>query len=185
MAIPEKENLQKVHVCLYDYQGDDTTEVSAQEGDLMMVLNQDESGWWLVYNAAMGTAGNFPCNFTEPANLRKLHDDAPDTGADRDASDQKHASWCKETAQPRHCHCRNSTAKLGDRARCLVDVKGGPVVDKEMPVLTVKKGDIVVIRDLIDGMFLAINENSNQEGLVSPDFIVLLNDVLVKSASKR
>lgn len=49
---------------LYDYDATEANELSMREGDLLVLLEKDESGWWRGRNNE-GNEGVFPSNFVE------------------------------------------------------------------------------------------------------------------------
>ena len=48
---------------LFSYTADDETELTFQEGDIMLVTEEDDSGWW--YAEKEGRHGVIPCNYIE------------------------------------------------------------------------------------------------------------------------
>eukprot|EP01114_Cavostelium_apophysatum_P005587 TRINITY_DN1677_c0_g1_i3.p1 TRINITY_DN1677_c0_g1~~TRINITY_DN1677_c0_g1_i3.p1 ORF type:complete len:536 (+),score=114.74 TRINITY_DN1677_c0_g1_i3:379-1986(+) len=48
---------------LYDYDAEDTNEMTIKEGDIILVLNKGASGWWK--GEVGGKIGHFPSNFVE------------------------------------------------------------------------------------------------------------------------
>jgi len=50
-------------LALYDYTASESGELSFKEGEIIHVLEKDESGWWL--GELNGTQGLFPINYTE------------------------------------------------------------------------------------------------------------------------
>jgi len=51
-------------VALYDYEATEEGELTFAEGEKIMLLEQDDSGWWKGRNAK-GVVGVFPSNFVE------------------------------------------------------------------------------------------------------------------------
>ena len=49
---------------LYDYDATEANELSMREGDILTLLEKDESGWWRG-RSAEGNEGVFPSNFVE------------------------------------------------------------------------------------------------------------------------
>jgi hypothetical protein len=49
--------------CLFDYRADNQKELSFKTGDIITILNQDSSGWWLAHHE--GRSGFVPKNYLE------------------------------------------------------------------------------------------------------------------------
>ena len=61
---PEQDIKEGVNVkALYGYTADDETELTFQEGDIMIVTAEDDSGWW--YAEKEGRQGVIPSNYIE------------------------------------------------------------------------------------------------------------------------
>lgn len=58
-------------VALYSHNPDDKTELSFEEGDTIMILEKDPSGWWTGQHQETGRIGFFPGNFTALIGERK------------------------------------------------------------------------------------------------------------------
>jgi len=56
---------EKMLVALYDYDATEDNEISFKEGEKLVLLEQDDSGWWKGRNT-QGQVGVFPSNFVEP-----------------------------------------------------------------------------------------------------------------------
>eukprot|EP00028_Trichosphaerium_sp_Am-I-7-wt_P013442 CAMPEP_0168514400 /NCGR_PEP_ID=MMETSP0405-20121227/4085_1 /TAXON_ID=498012 /ORGANISM="Trichosphaerium sp, Strain Am-I-7 wt" /LENGTH=288 /DNA_ID=CAMNT_0008533515 /DNA_START=196 /DNA_END=1062 /DNA_ORIENTATION=+ len=49
--------------CIYEYEAQEDNELTMAEGDIIILLEKDESGWWR--GELKGNVGVFPCNFVE------------------------------------------------------------------------------------------------------------------------
>ncbi|KAH3744713.1 protein kinase C and casein kinase substrate in neurons protein [Pelomyxa schiedti] len=50
---------------MFDYTGQEDSELSFVEGDIILVENKDPSGWWKGTLGAGGKSGLFPSNYVE------------------------------------------------------------------------------------------------------------------------
>lgn len=65
-AQPQMHN-QRVYIAMYDYEANDSDEVSFREGDLIMEASAIDEGWMTGRVARTGRAGMLPANYVEPA----------------------------------------------------------------------------------------------------------------------
>eukprot|EP01128_Nolandella_sp_AFSM9_P003625 TRINITY_DN1578_c0_g2_i1.p1 TRINITY_DN1578_c0_g2~~TRINITY_DN1578_c0_g2_i1.p1 ORF type:complete len:562 (+),score=185.55 TRINITY_DN1578_c0_g2_i1:40-1686(+) len=66
-AQPQEEETadgEEVLLARYEYEATDEGEIGFREGEKIVLLNKDESGWWVGRNEA-GETGSFPSNFVE------------------------------------------------------------------------------------------------------------------------
>lgn len=59
--------LQRVFRALYDYEAQDTDEVSFTEGDLIFEVDSIDAGWMTGRVERTGQTGMLPANYVEPA----------------------------------------------------------------------------------------------------------------------
>jgi hypothetical protein len=114
---------------LYDYDATEANELSMREGDLLVLLEKDESGWWRGRNAD-GNEGVFPSNFVEVI------------GGDGEAS-----------SEPGN---RSTVVvpKEGQTMRCKVLYDYDAEDETE---LTIKEGEILEIQGEEDGWYYGTN----------------------------
>ena len=58
--------MSKVVVADYEYTGEDDTQLTFNEGDRIIVLEEDESGWWTGRLEKNGKEGYFPSTYIKP-----------------------------------------------------------------------------------------------------------------------
>ncbi|KAG6459088.1 hypothetical protein O3G_MSEX011199 [Manduca sexta] len=63
---PSTQN-QRVYIAMYDYEANDSDEVSFREGDLITEASAIDEGWMTGRVARTGRAGMLPANYVEPA----------------------------------------------------------------------------------------------------------------------
>lgn len=61
--------LQRVFRALYDYEAQDTDEVSFTEGDLIFEVDSIDAGWMTGRVERTGQTGMLPANYVEPATI--------------------------------------------------------------------------------------------------------------------
>lgn len=61
--------LQRVFRALYDYEAQDTDEVSFTEGDLIFEVDSIDAGWMTGRVERTGQTGMLPANYVEPAHI--------------------------------------------------------------------------------------------------------------------
>lgn len=58
------QHLERVRAkCLFEYRAENQKELSFHAGDIVTILNQDQSGWWLAHHN--GRSGFVPRNYLE------------------------------------------------------------------------------------------------------------------------
>lgn len=58
--------MSKVVVADYDYDGEDESQLTFKEGDRIVVLEEDETGWWTGRLEKNGDEGYFPATYIKP-----------------------------------------------------------------------------------------------------------------------
>ena len=58
--------MSKVVVADYDYEGEDESQLTFKEGDRIVVLEEDETGWWTGRLEKNGNEGYFPATYIKP-----------------------------------------------------------------------------------------------------------------------
>ncbi|KAI0639893.1 ras GEF [Trametes polyzona] len=53
-------------LCLYDYNAEDSTQLSFRRNDILDVVKKEETGWWAAIRPEDGTVGWIPSAFVEP-----------------------------------------------------------------------------------------------------------------------
>lgn len=61
---PPRGEAKKYCKATWDYNANEPGELSFKLGDIITVIKEDPSGWWI--GSANGAEGQFPANFTEP-----------------------------------------------------------------------------------------------------------------------
>jgi Variant SH3 domain len=162
---------------LYDYDGEDNTELTMRDGELIVVVAEDDSGWFTGVGA--GGAGLFPQNFCEELTLPELRgedieDDEADGGNDP--------------------NCQPEAASAGRHVRLLCDIDSRLLSQK--PLL---RGTVLRIASVVEGlaggteesetklvMWECTDEATGEEHIrVPPGACRLLPTSLVKSAKKH
>lgn len=100
--VSESLDVQILVKALYDFESDDTTNLTFKKDDVIQVLAQLESGWWAGY--CDGRQGWFPSNYVEVLGEEELdsqeeEDEEYAEGDDLDVSTQ---SW-PHLSRPRPC----------------------------------------------------------------------------------
>ena len=61
--------LQRCYQAMYDYEAQDTDEVSFRDGDLLVNCTHIDEGWMTGTVQRSGKFGMLPANYVEPVNL--------------------------------------------------------------------------------------------------------------------
>ena len=112
---------------LYDYDADDQTSLSFQQGDVIQVLTQLESGWW--DGIMHGQRGWFPSNYCEwvtgpeaarldqEVNTREEEDTSIDPSSDDDRDDEDENTSLARAMSDTRIAAQHSSQVNGDGAR--------------------------------------------------------------------
>merc|ERR1712087_993214 len=67
--------MSKIVVADYDYNGEDESQLTFNEGDRIVVLEEDESGWWTGRLEKNGKDGYFPATYIKPIEEEQEYQD--------------------------------------------------------------------------------------------------------------
>ncbi|KAI0673621.1 ras GEF [Trametes maxima] len=82
-------------LCLYDYDAEDSSQLSFRRNDILDVVKKEETGWWAAVRPEDNTVGWIPCAFVEPisdALADKLRNTNGNVAIYQEDSDRLHLS---------------------------------------------------------------------------------------------
>ncbi|KAJ6255477.1 fch and double sh3 domains protein [Anaeramoeba flamelloides] len=139
---------------VYSYKATEETELTFNEGDVLTILDKDESGWW---SAQLGEETGFvPSTYFEE-NLESQNNQEK-----QDVNEQQQEV---EMEQQQQTEEENTDTNIGDWVEAEWKFPG----DGE-GTLTMQVGELFQIIDIYEGWYLASNQN-NEEGLIPSTYV--------------